>query len=107
MPDTDPSSGLWKRLALPALAALVSFSAHAQTLTPPTPVSKPAPGVNQPAPLPQPAPTAQPAPAPSGDSGAIDQLTQSNRELLDLLKKQQGVLEDMQFDRRLPSCQIE
>jgi hypothetical protein len=38
---------------------------------------------------------------------AVDQLTQSNRDLLDLLKKQQTVLEDMQFDRRLQSRQIE
>ena len=38
---------------------------------------------------------------------ALDQLTQSNRDLLDLLKKQQAVLEDMQFDRRLQSRQIE
>jgi hypothetical protein len=37
----------------------------------------------------------------------VDQLTQSNRDLLDLLKKQQSVLEDMQFDRRLQSRQIE
>lgn len=38
---------------------------------------------------------------------AVDQLTQSNRDLLDLLKKQQAVLEDMQFDRRLQSRQIQ
>src|ERR1700689_445655 len=38
---------------------------------------------------------------------ALDQLTQSNRDLLDLLKKQQAVLEDMQFDRRLQSREIE
>jgi hypothetical protein len=38
---------------------------------------------------------------------ALDQLTQSNHDLLDLLKKQQAVLEDMQFDRRLQSRQIE
>ena len=37
----------------------------------------------------------------------VDQLTQSNRDLLDLLKQQQAVLEDMQFDRRLQSRQIE
>jgi len=37
----------------------------------------------------------------------VDQLTQSNRDLLDLLKKQQAVLEDMQFDRRLQSRQIQ
>jgi hypothetical protein len=38
---------------------------------------------------------------------ALDQLTQSNRDLLDLLKKQQVVLEDMQYDRRLESRQIQ
>lgn len=38
---------------------------------------------------------------------ALDQLTQANRDLLDLLKKQQAVLEDMQFDRRLQSRQIQ
>jgi Spy/CpxP family protein refolding chaperone len=37
----------------------------------------------------------------------VDQLTQSNRDLLDLLKQQQAVLEDMQFDRRLQSRQIQ
>ena len=37
----------------------------------------------------------------------VDQLTQSNRDLLDLLKQQQGVLQDMQYDRRLQSRQIE
>jgi len=37
----------------------------------------------------------------------IDQLTQSNRDLLDLLKKQQAVLEDIQFDRRQQSRQIQ
>ena len=38
---------------------------------------------------------------------SIDRLTQTNSELLDLLKKQQAVLEDIQFDRRLQSRQIE
>jgi hypothetical protein len=37
----------------------------------------------------------------------VDQLTQSNRDLLDLLKQQQAVLEDIQFDRRLQSRQIQ
>jgi hypothetical protein len=37
----------------------------------------------------------------------VDQLTQSNRDLLDLLKNQQAVLEDIQFDRRLQSRQIQ
>jgi len=60
--------------------------------------------------------TTAPAPAPKLSRSAatavelqkaVDQLTQSNRDLLDLLKKQQTVLEDMQFDRRLQSRQIE
>jgi hypothetical protein len=38
---------------------------------------------------------------------ALDQLTQTNHELLDLLKKQQAVLEDIQYDRRLQSRQIQ
>ncbi len=37
----------------------------------------------------------------------VDQLTQSNRDLLDLLKKQQAVLEDIQFDRRQQSRHIQ
>jgi hypothetical protein len=37
----------------------------------------------------------------------IDRLTQSNHDLLDLLKKQQAVLEDIQYDRRLQSRQIQ
>ncbi len=37
----------------------------------------------------------------------VDTLTQSNHDLLDLLQKQQAVLEDMQFDRRLQSRQIQ
>ncbi|MCE0498471.1 MAG: hypothetical protein LV481_11055 [Methylacidiphilales bacterium] len=102
--------------ALLALAVIVPLSAFAQDLTPPTP--SPAPGINQsargtnqpastPAPEPKPATAPQPTPAPQAVSSAIDQLTQSNRDLLDLLKKQQGVLEDMQYDRRLQSRQIE
>ncbi|MCE0522174.1 MAG: hypothetical protein LV480_04615 [Methylacidiphilales bacterium] len=38
---------------------------------------------------------------------ALDQLTKSNHDLLDLLKQQQAVLEDMQYDRRLQSRRIE
>ena len=51
--------------------------------------------------------TASRPPAPASEmQSTIDQLRQSNRDLLDLLKKQQGVLEDIQFDRRLQSRQI-
>ena len=37
---------------------------------------------------------------------AITKLTQSNQDLLDLLKKQQEVLEDIQYDRRLQNRQV-
>ncbi len=43
----------------------------------------------------------------SANKEAMDRLTQSNRDLLDLLKKQQSVLEDIQYDRRLQSRRIE
>jgi hypothetical protein len=43
---------------------------------------------------------------PSQMQAALEQLKQTNQELLDLLKKQQVVLEDMQYDRRLQSRQI-
>jgi len=63
---------------------------------------------------PTPDATTQPTPAnhpPTENASAlqisVDRLAQSNRDLLDLLKKQQAVLEDMQFDRRLQSRQIE
>jgi hypothetical protein len=39
--------------------------------------------------------------------GSLDQLTKSNHDLLDLLKQQQQVLQDIQYDRRLQSHQIE
>jgi hypothetical protein len=38
---------------------------------------------------------------------SLDELTKSNHDLLDLLKQQQAVLEDMQYDRRLQSRQID
>lgn len=52
---------------------------------------------------------AKPAPAPTSSEmqSALNQLTQSNHDLLDLLKKQQSVLDDIQYDRRLQSRQIQ
>ncbi len=53
-----------------------------------------------------------PAPTPSGHGSAaasavaMEHLTRSNQELLDLLKQQQAVLEDIQYDRRLQNRQI-
>jgi len=47
------------------------------------------------------------APAPeSSTQGSLDRLTQSNHDLLELLKKQQSVLEDIQLDRKLLNRQI-
>lgn len=46
------------------------------------------------------------APSAADQQAAVDRLTRSNQELLDLLKKQQAVLEDIQYDRRLQNRQI-
>ena len=45
-------------------------------------------------------------PSSAETAAALARLTEANQELLDLLKKQQAVLEDIQFDRRLQSRQI-
>jgi hypothetical protein len=67
-------------------------------------------------PEPPPAPPPKPKPAPKLTKSqmtaaelqkTLDTLTQSNHDLLDLLQKQQAVLEDIQFDRRLQSRQIQ
>jgi hypothetical protein len=50
--------------------------------------------------------TSAPSPNPAETTAALARLTEANQELLDLLKKQQAVLEDIQFDRRLQSRQI-
>jgi hypothetical protein len=39
-------------------------------------------------------------------AAALARVTQSNQDLIDLLKKQQAVLEDIQYDRRLQNRQI-
>ena len=49
---------------------------------------------------------AAPTAVPPATQRAVDRLTQANQELLDLLKRQQAVLEDIQYDRRLQSRQI-
>src|ERR1700692_380785 len=84
-------------LALVFLARL-SFAQTAMTNAAPAPVSpKPA----------APAKVSRSQMTAAELQKAVDQLTQSNRDLLDLLKKQQAVLEDIQFDRRLQSRQIQ
>jgi TolA-binding protein len=40
------------------------------------------------------------------NAATLARVTQSNQDLLDLLKKQQAVLEDIQYDRRLQNRQI-
>jgi hypothetical protein len=88
------------RLTLLLALLFLTRLSFAQTNAAPAPTS---------APPSQPAPAKPPhAPATAAEwQAALDQLTQSNRDLLDLLKKQQAVLEDMQYDRRLQSRQIE
>ena len=44
---------------------------------------------------------------PPPTQSAFDTLTQSNHDLLEVLKKQQAVLEDIQYDRRLQNRQIQ
>ncbi len=90
-------------MRLPFLAALVMLAplAYAQTnapeVMPPAPKSKAAvePKLNK----------AQLTAAELQKT--VDTLTQSNHDLLDLLQKQQAVLEDIQYDRRLQSRQIQ
>jgi hypothetical protein len=66
----------------------------------PPPVHKPDTSSTS-APAPSSAPTSS-----SDTAAAFARLTEANQELLDLLKKQQAVLEDIQFDRRLQNRQI-
>jgi hypothetical protein len=54
-----------------------------------------------------PIPDKSSSPAILPTQNAFNALTQSNRDLLELLKKQQKVLEDIQYDRRLQSRQIQ
>jgi hypothetical protein len=91
-------------LALAASARLASAEIP-DTDAPPTnaPAAKPPAPVVAPA---KPASKSSHTPTTAQMQTALDQLTQSNHELLELLKKQQAVLEDMQFDRRLQSRQI-
>jgi hypothetical protein len=86
---------------------LLATAATAQTDSdvPVVPVPTPAPEENTKPASPE---KSNHAPATAAElQAALDQLTQSNRDLLDLLKKQQSVLEDIQYDRRLQSRQIE
>jgi Spy/CpxP family protein refolding chaperone len=78
------------------LFVLGSATARAQSTepSPPAPPTRPAP------------PATAPATAPAPNVTALDRITQQNQDLLDLLKKQQAVLEDIQYDRRLQNRQV-
>lgn len=100
-----------RRLALLFLVLLGPGGVVSSLATPPSvPAPKPGDTVTL-KPLPAPVPVTPPAPTPAPVSlelqTSLDRLTQSNRDLLDLLKKQQAVLEDIQYDRRLQSRQIQ
>jgi len=98
-----------KRL-LPFLLVVLGFSAPAVAQ------SVPSPGEMSQVQPPPPADNASPAPStppPKSDhlsdteaQAIIDRLTRTNADLLDLLKRQQAVLEDIQYDRRLQNRQI-
>jgi len=99
---------------LPALLILLALPVWSQSVPPPYQIAEnnatPPPGTPPPA---EPASAAQASASeqhnsvPAGKSQAIiDRLTSSNQDLLDLLKKQQAVLEDIQYDRRLQNRQI-
>jgi TolA-binding protein len=74
----------------------VGSSLPETTVVAPKPPAKPAK-------TPHPPPTAQTL---AQMQGSLDELTKSNHDLLDLLKQQQAVLEDIQYDRRLQARQI-
>ena len=78
------------RFALPLALLLLTRFCFAQTNAAPATAEPPTPAATT-----------------SDLQKAVNQLTQSNRDLLELLKKQQAVLQDMQYDRRLQSRQIE
>jgi hypothetical protein len=116
MPTITSSSALRRGIVAVSLAlGLLGTLASGQNLPTPnspyqltvSPVPTPTPPPAAPMPRPATAPASASAPAQSASQIAVAQLTQSNRDLLDLLKKQQVVLEDIQFDRRLTARQVQ
>lgn len=88
------------RLALLSALLFLPCAALAQTNTP----SATAPAPSKPASSTRLSRTAMTA---AELQKTVDQLTKSNADLLDLLKQQQSVLEDIQFDRRQQGRHIE
>ena len=97
------------KLLLSVLVVCVAFPAWGQSVPGPYQIAE-----NTAVPPPGTPPPAEPASLRGGhpSSGTeksqaiIDRLAASNQDLLDLLKKQQAVLEDIQYDRRLQNRQI-
>jgi hypothetical protein len=92
-------------LTVASLAAL-----RAQSMSPSSDIdartsAAPPPSAPSPNP-PPPATTTHASRASTPAELAMEHLTRSNQELLDLLKQQQAVLEDIQYDRRLQNRQI-
>ena len=90
------------RLALFIAFLVLSRVCFAQT-------TNAAPASPEPTPPKSPAPAAKPAhlSTTAQMQATIDKLTQSNHDLLELLKEQQSVLQDIQFDRRQQSRHIQ
>jgi regulator of replication initiation timing len=114
MPRTGKSSSPWRAILVLAGTIFVAASfasARAQSTVSTTPPNAASPPPQDSAPAPS-APAGHktsplsPPPNSADTAAALARLTEANQELLDLLKKQQAVLEDIQFDRRLQSRQI-
>ena len=95
IPDTYAPAGT---NSPPARAPSAATSSSTDNGAAKTPVTKPAKSAHATAPTVQ---------ALLQMQASLDQLTKSNHDLLDLLKQQQSVLEDIQYDRRLQSRQID
>jgi hypothetical protein len=107
------------------LATFVALAAGARLVPAEIPDTQQPPWTNSAAAHPPSVVTTPPAPKPASTRPAksshasasaqtlaqmqssLDELTKSNHDLLDLLKQQQSVLEDIQYDRRLQSRQID
>jgi hypothetical protein len=101
-----------KRILFALLVFLV-LPAWSQSISPPYQISEN--NVTPPPGTPPPAEPVSSKPGPDSKSALvsadrnqalIERLAASNQDLLDLLKKQQAVLEDIQYDRRLQNRQI-
>jgi hypothetical protein len=94
-----------KRLSL-AFFFAASLSGRSQGVPSPGEMSRETPQPPSAVAPAKPAKTIASAPV-SASQTSIDRLAQTNADLLDLLKKQQAVLEDIQYDRRLQNRQIQ